>query len=99
MRVEMKKENILYSIIGLLLGFIVGFTFANTTNRQGYAVPGVASGQQATNLPPNHPPVENSGPSAESVEAAAKLAAAPPDNFDSQAHGAELLYASLRYPE
>ncbi|MFL6256520.1 MAG: tetratricopeptide repeat protein [Pyrinomonadaceae bacterium] len=95
----MKKENILYSIIGLLLGFIVGFTFANTTNRQGYAAPGVTSGQQPANLPPNHPAIENSGPSAEAIEAAAKLAAEQPDNFDAQARAAEQLYAAHRYPE
>lgn len=29
----MSKHNLLYSIIGLLLGFIIGFTFANQTNR------------------------------------------------------------------
>jgi hypothetical protein len=33
----MKKENILYCIIGVLLGFIAGFMFANTTNERGYA--------------------------------------------------------------
>jgi tetratricopeptide (TPR) repeat protein len=27
------KHNLLYSIIGLLVGFIIGFTFANQTNR------------------------------------------------------------------
>ena len=97
----MKKENILYSIIGILLGFIVGFTFANTTNQRGYVAQGVAAGQQSQpgGLPPNHPPVENAGPSAESVEAAAKLAAEQPDNFDAQARAAELLYAAHRYGE
>lgn len=29
----MTKHNLLYSIIGLLLGFIIGFIFANQTNR------------------------------------------------------------------
>ncbi|MBA3804235.1 MAG: tetratricopeptide repeat protein [Acidobacteria bacterium] len=29
----MNKHNILYAIIGLLLGFIIGFIFANQTNR------------------------------------------------------------------
>jgi tetratricopeptide (TPR) repeat protein len=97
----MKKENILYSIIGILLGFIVGFTFANTTNQRGYAEQGVAAvqQQQPAGLPPNHPPVENSGPSAESVEAAAKLAAEQPDNFDAQARAAEILYSAHRYAE
>lgn len=96
----MKKENILYSIIGVLLGFIVGFMFANTTNQRGYGAQGVAAGQQQQQgLPPNHPPVENSGPGAEAVEAAAKLAAEQPDNFDAQARAAEILYAAHRYPE
>lgn len=30
----MTKHNLLYSIIGLLLGFIIGFIFANQTNRR-----------------------------------------------------------------
>jgi tetratricopeptide (TPR) repeat protein len=96
----MKKENILYSIIGVLLGFIVGFTFANTTNQRGYAAQPVAAGQPSQpGLPPNHPPVENTGPSAEAVEAAAKLAAEQPDNFEAQAHAAAQLYAVHRYAE
>ena len=61
----MKKENILYCIIGVLLGFIVGFMFANTTNERGYAAraSGAAGGQQqqTANLPPDHPPIENAG--------------------------------------
>jgi len=96
----MKKENIPYSIIGVLLGFIVGFTFANTTNQRGYGAQGVvAAQQQPAGLPPNHPPVENSGPGAEAVEAAAKLAAEQSDNFDAQASAAEHLYDAHRYAE
>jgi tetratricopeptide (TPR) repeat protein len=103
----MKKENILFSIIGLLLGFIVGFMFANTTNQRGYATaPGAAAaaGQpgQTGNLPPNHPPVEGMGhndPSPEAVEAAAKLAKEQPDNFEAQVKAAELFYAAHRYDE
>jgi ABC-type antimicrobial peptide transport system permease subunit len=33
----MNKENILFSLVGVLLGFIVGFVFANTANRAGLA--------------------------------------------------------------
>ncbi|HEX7175587.1 MAG TPA: hypothetical protein VF240_10045, partial [Pyrinomonadaceae bacterium] len=58
----MKKENILYCIIGALLGFIVGFGFANTTNQRGYVAQAAAAagGQpgQMAGLPPNHPPIE-----------------------------------------
>lgn len=32
----MTKDNILFSVIGLLLGLIVGFAFANTVNQRGY---------------------------------------------------------------
>ena len=31
----MSKENILFSVVGVLLGFIVGFAFANTVNQRG----------------------------------------------------------------
>ena len=33
----MNKENVLFSIVGVLIGFIVGFVFANTANRSGLA--------------------------------------------------------------
>ncbi|MEJ7618808.1 MAG: hypothetical protein WKF30_17960 [Pyrinomonadaceae bacterium] len=32
----MTKDNILFTIIGLLAGSIVGFMFANTVNQRGY---------------------------------------------------------------
>lgn len=98
---KMKKENILYCIIGVLLGFIVGFMFANTENQRGYAAqPGPAGQpQQMAGLPPNHPPIEGAGPSAAAVEAAAKLAAERPDDFEVQVRAAEQLYAAHRYGE
>jgi tetratricopeptide (TPR) repeat protein len=99
-----KKENILYTVIGTLLGFIVGFAFANTTNRQGYAAAlGTVAGQtqQLAGLPPDHPPVEGAiaGPSAEVIEAAAKLASDQPDNFDAQTKAAQLFYSAHRYDD
>jgi len=101
----MKKENILYSVVGALLGFIVGFAFANTANRQGYAsaqtTAAAVQTQQAQELPPGHPPVDgaNAGPDAEALAAATKLASEQPDNFDAQAHAARLSYAAHRYDE
>jgi len=100
----MKKENILYSVIGVLLGFIVGFAFANTANRQGYAAAqGAVAGQpqQTQGLPPDHPPIDGAGagPSAAAVETAAKLASEQPDNFDAQAQAAQLHYAAHRYDD
>ena len=100
----MKKENILYTVIGVLLGFIVGFAFANSTNRQGYAAAqGAVAGQaqQSAVLPPDHPPIEgaNAGPSAEAIEAASKLASDQPGNFDAQASAAQLYYSAHRYDD
>jgi tetratricopeptide (TPR) repeat protein len=96
----MKKDNILYSVIGVLLGFIVGFAFANNTNQRGYAAPAAPSGQTA-GLPPDHPPIgaTEAGPDAATVEAASKLALERPGNFEAQVNAAELLYAAHRYDE
>jgi tetratricopeptide (TPR) repeat protein len=101
----MKRENILYSVIGVLLGFIVGFAFANAANQRGYgaqAAPPGQSAQQTADLPPGHPPVEDSaaaGPGAAAIEAASKLALEQPGNFEAQLNAAELSYSAHRYDE
>jgi tetratricopeptide (TPR) repeat protein len=96
----MKKENMLYIIIGALLGFILGFGFANTTNQRGYAAQ-TTGGQaaQVAGLPADHPPIEGvaAGPNASTVEAAIKLASEQPENFDAQVKAAEIAYAAHRY--
>ena len=99
----MKKDNILYIIIGALAGFIVGFAFANTANQSGYAMqpPAAGQAQQTAGLPPDHPAIEgaNAGPDAATVEAALKLAGDQPDNFAAQMKAAEIAYAAHRYEE
>jgi hypothetical protein len=57
----MNKENLLFSIVGVLLGFIVGFTFANAVNQRGNVTQSPQSGQQMTGLPPDHPPIGGEG--------------------------------------
>jgi tetratricopeptide (TPR) repeat protein len=96
----MKKENVLYSVIGVLLGFIVGFAFANVANQRGYA-PQAATQGQAAGLPPDHPPVGEAaaGPDAAAVEAASKLALEQPGNFEAQVNAAGVLYSAGRYDE
>src|SRR5256885_1268680 len=59
-RPAMSKENILFSVVGVLLGFIVGFAFANTVNQRGIA-PTAQAGQQTAGLPPDHPPIGGDG--------------------------------------
>ena len=59
----MKKENVLFGIIGLLAGLIVGFMFANSIN-QNAAIPVAASGSDPvksnSNLPAGHPDIGSS---------------------------------------
>ncbi len=99
----MTKDNFLFSLIGLLLGFIVGFFFANTTNQRG-ALTQTAQGQLA-GLPADHPPVgangasQASGVSQAEVQAALQRAKDKPDDFDAQMQAAELYYRIQRYEE
>jgi tetratricopeptide (TPR) repeat protein len=101
----MNKENVLFSIVGVLLGFIVGFVFANTANRAGLA-PQAASAeaqQHAEGLPPGHPAVDPSQmrPKVDeaALAAALKLADEQEGNFAAQANAAGLLAQAGRYDD
>ena len=97
------KENVLFSIVGVLLGFIVGFVFANTVNRGQFGAQGPAAAppQQMAGLPAGHPPVDASAlpPQVDPklVADAAKMAEASPDNFDAQVKAAEIHYQAHDY--
>ena len=97
------KENVLFSIVGVLLGFIVGFIFANTVNRGGVGAqgPAAATAQQLAGLPEGHPPVDPSAvqPQVDPklVADAAKMADASPENFDAQVKAAEIHYQAHDY--
>ena len=95
----LNKENILFCIIGLLGGLIIGFMFANSVNQS-------ATLQQATrqnaNLPAGHPdlPVEGAttqGGAIPEVQAAIEKARNEPDNYDAQMRAAELFYQIQRF--
>lgn len=99
----MTKDNILFSIIGVLLGFIVGFMFANNVNQRA-AQPATASAmQQNSQLPPDHPPITQTGAQGQGgmmdVQAAIKLAKDQPDNFDAQMKAAEAFYQIQRFDD
>ena len=100
----MNKENVLFSLVGVLLGFIVGFVFANAANRGaiGAGAAGAAD-RQVEGLPPGHPAVEPSAmqPKVDSaaVEQAAKLADSQADNFAAQTAAARLQAQGERYDE
>ena len=96
----MSKENILFIVIGLLAGFMIGFFFANSVN-QTAMVPGIAgSATQAQNaaLPSGHPAVPGAnGGSIPEVQAAIDRAKQNPTDFDAQLKAAELYYQIQRF--
>src|ERR1044072_30893 len=97
----MCRENLLFAIIGILFGFIVGFIFASSMSQR------QASQQQAAasqGMPADHPPVAGAGagagaqqaqdPQAVRAEVSASLekARSEPNNFEAQVKAAELYY-------
>jgi Flp pilus assembly protein TadD len=99
----MTRDNLLFAIIGILLGFIGGFLFAtNVSQREAAMRSGAATTQ---NLPPDHPPVSGAqtGDSGQqmlaSVQAAMKQARENPNDFDAQVTAAKLQYQIQRYDQ
>ena len=98
----MNRENLLFAIIGVLLGFIVGFMFASSMSQKA-AQTQTASASQ--NLPADHPPVGaqsgNMDPAAmrDQVTAQIEKARNEPKNFEAQIKAAELYYQIQRYDQ
>jgi tetratricopeptide (TPR) repeat protein len=98
----MNRENLLFSIIGILFGFIVGFMFASTMNQK-YG-PGAPTPTASQNLPSDHPPVganaaANPGGMQAEVTASIEKARSEPKNFEAQLKAAELYYQIQRYDQ
>ncbi|HKG47623.1 MAG TPA: tetratricopeptide repeat protein [Pyrinomonadaceae bacterium] len=96
----MSRENILFAIIGLLLGFIVGFMFASSMSQK--AMQPATAGTQA--LPSEHPPVAgqnapNSQATFQQVQAALEKARNEPKNFEAQVQAADLYYQIQRFDQ
>jgi len=95
----MNRENLLFAVIGLLLGFIVGFMFASSRATQMQ----MASATQ--NLPADHPPIgaQSGGadPAAMREQVTAQIAKArnEPQNFDAQVQAANLFWQIQRYDQ
>lgn len=97
----MSRENLLFGIIGILLGFIAGFMFASSMSQK--TQPATASTSQA--MPADHPPVgsQNAGGNPDQVRGAVtadiEKARNEPKNFDAQIKAAELFYRIGRYDQ
>src|SRR5215203_907886 len=94
----MNKDNFLFGIIGLLLGLIIGFMFANSVN-QGAIKPSAATSVNPNSaIPPGHPEINgNSGAIQPAVQAAIDNAKANPNDFEAQIKAAETYYQIQRY--
>jgi len=96
----MTRDNLLFAIIGVLFGFIVGFLFASTMNQRygpGASPAALSSGQ----MPADHPPLGAGGPASGNMqtEVTAQIdeARKQPNNFDAQVKAAELYYKIGRF--
>lgn len=97
----MSRENILFAIIGILLGFIVGFMFASSMSQKMASQQTTAASQ---GMPSDHPPVggaQAQDPQAvrEQVTASLEKARNEPNNFEAQVKAAELYYQIQRYDQ
>lgn len=96
----MTRDNLLFAIIGILLGFIIGFMFASTMSQRQPASATMAGSQ---NLPADHPPLAEGGKGSEQifaeVQASMKKAREEPQNFEAQVTAARLEYQIQRFDD
>src|SRR5713226_4868392 len=98
----MTKDNLMFAIIGLLLGFIIGFMMHSIMSQREAAPRGPM--QQTQSMPPNHPPVggdQRSDPQQvfTQVQEAMKQAREQPNDFEAQLTAAKLEYQVQRYDQ
>ncbi len=98
----MSRENILFGIIGILLGFIVGFMFASSMSQKMQT----ASASMSQGLPSDHPPVDSQnagGANPDQVRAQVtadiEKARNEPKNFDAQMKAAGHFYRIGRFDQ
>ncbi|MEP6947389.1 MAG: tetratricopeptide repeat protein [Acidobacteriota bacterium] len=106
----MNKENVLFGIVGLLAGMIIGFMVTNSINKGniGGGAP-VADLKLNSNMPPGHPevapgqtaPGTTTAPGAMTaeVQAAIDKAKQSPDDFDAQVKAADMYNAIDRFDD
>lgn len=105
----MIKDKLIFGIVGLVFGLVIGFMFANRLNRESTTSTVSASstttaGESNSSLPPNHPPIGQNGNSASGaavpeVTAAIEKARQNPDNYEAQMTAGDLYYQIQRFPD
>ncbi|HEY5443198.1 MAG TPA: hypothetical protein VIJ87_01730, partial [Pyrinomonadaceae bacterium] len=101
----MTRENLLFAIIGILFGFIVGFIFASTMSQKNAMSAATVGAGSSQSLPADHPPVgsqdavNDPAKIREQVTSSIAKAKNEPQNFDAQMQAAELYYQIQRYDQ
>jgi tetratricopeptide (TPR) repeat protein len=105
----MTRDNILFAIIGVLLGFIIGFLFASnaiqntpvprTTAPISVSQNSESSATESPALPSNPVVADESAAPPEGLQDAVQRAKSEPKNFDAQVEAAQRLYENRRYDE
>ncbi len=100
----MTRDNVLFAIIGVLLGFIIGFMLHGVMSERDAARRPSAAAQQGQSLPPDHPPIgSDSSDGAQQtmmqVQEAMKQAREQPNNFEAQVTAAKLEYQIQRFDQ
>ena len=92
----MNRENVLFSVVGLLLGYVIAFHLVVYVN-QNQPAAAAPAGASAEGLPADHPAVGGEGGADRqkllaAAEEAAGAARKAPDDFDAQMKAAEGFY-------
>lgn len=91
----MNKDKILFGVMGLLIGLIVGFMFANSINKNGTIVAAPTEIKTNSNLPPGHPDIGSSNKTGGTstaqpeIQAAIEKAKKSPSDVEAQIAAAE----------
>jgi tetratricopeptide (TPR) repeat protein len=106
----MKIENLLFGVIGLLAGAIIGFVFANSLNRSAVELSAQSANTALASssnpaLPPDHPPLgtgsgdSQAGSAIPQVMAAIEKARGEPQNYEAQMTAGDLYYQIQRFED
>lgn len=103
----MNKDSILFGVIGLLAGLIIGFMFANSVNQKGAIAPAAADLRLNSNMPPDHPaippgasiPGTTQGTMTPEIQATIDKAKATPADYDAQIKAADAYYQIGRFDD
>ena len=90
----MNRENVLFAVVGLLLGYVVAFDLGVYVN-QSQAAPAAGAAQSAEGLPADHPAVGGEADRQKllaEAEKAAEQARKAPDDFEAQLRAAEAYF-------